>query len=71
MIYDVTGIVLFPGNFGKDCLGNGEHFDSSGNRIPICCDECEYALCCIETNLDCDKCDEIKCPRKYINRKEL
>ena len=27
MIIDVTGIPLTPGNFGKDCKGNGKHYD--------------------------------------------
>ena len=63
MITDVSGVVLFPGNNGKDCLGNGEHYDKNGKLIPICCDECNYFLCCIgETN--CEKCKDKDCPRK-------
>ncbi len=46
MIIDVTGIVLTPGNGGKDCLGDGEHTDEKGNRIECCCDECDYLQDC-------------------------
>ncbi len=63
MIIDVTGIELTPGNKGKDCLGNGESYDEKGNLIPICCDECEYLLCCTEKT-DCNKCKDEYCPRK-------
>ena len=48
MIIDVTGIVLTPGNGGKDCLGDGEHTDEKGNRIECCCDECDYLQYCLE-----------------------
>ena len=48
MIIDVTGIELTPGNGGKDCKGNGIHFDENGNRYECCCDECDYMLCCID-----------------------
>ncbi len=44
MIIDITGVVLTPGNFGKDCFGNGEHIDEKGNLIECCCDECDYML---------------------------
>ena len=37
MIIDVTGTELTPGNFGRDCLGNGEH-----EGVECCCDECDY-----------------------------
>lgn len=33
MIKDISGIFLTPGNYGKDCLGNGEHFDNFGKLI--------------------------------------
>ncbi len=46
MIKDVTGIILTPGNMGKDCMGNGEHFDKSGQLLECCCDECDYLMCC-------------------------
>ena len=47
MIIDITGIELTPGNNGKDCLGNGHHFDENGKPIECCCDECDYLLCCL------------------------
>ncbi|MBE6805606.1 MAG: hypothetical protein E7526_03650 [Ruminococcaceae bacterium] len=65
MIIDITKIELTPGNCGRDCLGNGEHFDKSGNLIECCCDECSYMLCCLDDydmNL-CNTCDDSKCPR--------
>ena len=47
MIIDITGIELIPGNSGKDCPGNGEHYDENGELIECCCDECDFYLCCI------------------------
>ena len=44
-IIDVTGVELTPGNM-EECLGNGRHFDSDGNPIECCCDECDYFLLC-------------------------
>ena len=64
MILDITGIELLPGNGGKDCLGNGDHVDINGNPIEICCDECEYLLCCISEIADCENCSVNECPRK-------
>ena len=62
MIIDVTGIVLTPGNGGKDCLGNGEH-----PGIECCCDECDYMLCCLAMgNVDCFHCKDLGCPRKML-----
>ena len=46
MIIDVTGVELTPGNFGKNCLGNGKHFDKNGEPIECCCEECDYYLEC-------------------------
>ena len=65
MITDITGIVLTPGNFGKDCFGNGKHTDENGNLIECCCDECDYMLCCFPQGdyVDCVKCTTVKCPR--------
>lgn len=65
MIIDIMGVVLTPGNFGKDCFGNGEHTDGNGNLIECCCDECDYMLCCFpqEEHPDCFKCTAKKCPR--------
>ena len=57
---DVTGIILFPGNFGRDCEGNGE------NGKECCCDECDYLICCTEKTT-CEKCRDFKCPRKKMN----
>ncbi len=62
MIIDITGIELTPGNNGKYCKGNGEHFDEQGNLIECCCDECDYLLrCTSETN--CSECTDSNCPR--------
>ena len=46
-IIDVTGIKLTPGNEGKDCDGNGEHYDENGNLIECLCDECDYLRLCL------------------------
>lgn len=46
MVIDITGTVLFPGNNGENCLGNGEHTDKDANLIECCCDECDYYLEC-------------------------
>lgn len=64
MIIDETGIILTPGNMGKDCLGNGEHFDDNGNLIECACDECNYFMCCINKTEEekCLNCDDINCP---------
>ena len=63
MIIDVTGIVLNPGNGGKDCLGNGNHYDNNGELIECCCDECDYLMCCTYES-DCENCKNEKCSRK-------
>lgn len=65
MIIDITGIELTPGNNGDDCLGNGQHYDISGEPIEIYCDECNYFLCCISENWQemCKECIDAKCPR--------
>ena len=78
MIIDITGIELTPGNGGKNCKGNGRHFDENGNRYECCCDECDYMLCCINENWeienldgiyelagnpDCKSCTDNECPR--------
>ena len=61
MIVDVTGVVLTPGNWGNDCLGNGEH-----PGIECCCDECDYMICCLTERMinACASCDDPDCPRK-------
>lgn len=65
MIVDVSGIILTPGDSGKNCMGNGEHFNEDGNLIECCCDECDYLLCCAYKS-DCEKCSDNRCP-KVIN----
>ncbi len=70
MIVDITGIILIPGNGGKDCPGNGLHYDENGNRTEWCCDECNYAICCYEPSLleePCERCDDPRCPRSPQN----
>ena len=79
MIIDVTGIELTPGNGGKDCKGNGTHFDEDGNIYECCCDECDYMLCCVDeecfllSDIDlyesdnkpnCKSCKDSECPCK-------
>lgn len=60
MIIDVSGTVLFPGNLGEDCPGNGERADTE-----CCCEECDYMLCCIDADwyVRCSGCKNIDCPR--------
>ena len=36
-----TGILLMPGDHGKNCLGSGEHPD-----YECCRDECDYYMIC-------------------------
>ena len=62
MSVDVSGIIITPGDGGKNCMGNGEQ---DGNLIECCCDECNYLLCCVYKS-DCEECSDIKCP-KAIN----
>lgn len=64
MIIDVTGTILIPGNGGVDCPGNGEHYDENGELIEICCDECDYYMCCFsEHNMEeCKNCNQVECP---------
>ena len=81
MIIYITGIELTPGKGGKDCKGNGRHFDENGNPYECCCDECDYMLCCIDENWDvsdyvdldkirskqdCESCTDNDCPRKGV-----
>ncbi len=65
MIKDVTGIKLTPGNLGKDCLGDGRHFDKKGNLIECCCDGCNFYMCCVEEHNenDCKTCGYFYCSR--------
>lgn len=62
MIFDVTGVILTPGNFGRDCFGNGKYTNENGEVIECCCDECDYFLCCY-LSVDCTKCTNDSCPR--------
>lgn len=64
MIIDITGIELTPGNFGKNCLGNGEHYDEHGNILECCCDECSYMMCCLKDHdpNECMTCTDNNCP---------
>ena len=59
MIIDITGTILTPGNYGNDCLGNGEH-----EGIECCCDECAYMLCCLQEHYPsrCPTCNDVDCP---------
>ncbi len=61
---DITGIILTPGNCGKDCNGNGRHTTIFGKEIECCCDECSYMMnCLISPSPDkCSKCTEENCP---------
>lgn len=60
MIVDITGVVLIPGNLGKDCPGNGTHKETE-----CCCDECDYMLCCLPEHdlAECLNCSDKDCPR--------
>lgn len=68
MIIDVTGIRIIPGNGGRDCPGNGEHFGENGEVLVCCCDECDYLLCCINIKYyeECKYCSDINCDRKNL-----
>ena len=59
MIIDITGAILIPGNFGKDCPGNGEN-----DEYECCCNECDYMLCCLEEHkpTECLSCTDPYCP---------
>ena len=63
MIIDVSGIVLFPGNGGKDCPGNEKN---KGKEC--CCDECDYMVCCVGIWYlsKCKACGDRNCPRKEL-----
>ena len=62
MLMDTTGTTLIPGNFGKDCPGNGEQ------GFPCCCEECDYYICCLnESDPDCcGLCSDEQCRRKQL-----
>lgn len=45
---DISGVWLKkPGNPNK-CRGNGNHKNIIGRPLQCCCDECDYALECIQ-----------------------
>ena len=60
MLMDITGTILFPGNAGKDCPGNGE-----AAEVECCCDECDYLICCtVDPGMErCKECGNADCPR--------
>lgn len=59
MIVDITGTILTPGNNGDFCKGNGTFPDAE-----CCCDECDYAMCCLPTHdsKECLTCNDRDCP---------
>lgn len=61
---DKNNYKLTPGNKGKNCICNGKHYDNDGKLITICCDECDYLMCCIEEINDCYSCMVASCPNK-------
>lgn len=62
MIWDITGVMLLPGNGGRDCPGNGNH-----SGIECCCDECDYMMCCLEKSDSqmCFSCKDRDCPHSH------
>lgn len=69
MIIDVTGIELNPGNYGRNCKGNGSTTDEFGNLLECCCDECDYMMCCIDKENDCQNCTDEYCPNVKYKKK--
>ncbi len=65
MFIDVTGVKLIPGNNGDNCPGNGETFDENGELIGMCCDECNFLMCCLpgHDKKKCIVCKRNECPR--------
>lgn len=65
MLSNKSEYLPFPGNNGKDCIFNGNHFDKNGNPIECRCDECSYMMCCLESfsTRECERCAEQNCPR--------
>ena len=57
---------LFPGNFGIDCMYDGNKKNSEGQLIPCCCDQCDYYLRCEDPfwQAQCRECSDFDCPRK-------
>ena len=52
---------LKPGNLGRDCMQNGEHFNADGKQIECGCEKCDYYLCCINADCVCISCSEHAC----------
>ena len=50
LIIDGTGTILTPGDEGRNCRGNGTHYNWRNKVIECCCDECDYMMCCIKEN---------------------
>ena len=65
LIAGVTGIILMPGNQGKDCPGN-----SANPAVSCCCDECDSMLYCFDTEYpsQCSTCKDCYRPRAGINQ---
>ena len=65
MIVDESGLMLVPGNRGKDCPGNGGTMDACGRLMECCCDECDDLMCCMAMPGEegCGSCDDARCPR--------
>ena len=40
-----------PENGGVNCPGNGKHLDENGDIIECMCDECDYLMICIESDV--------------------
>ena len=70
MIIDDSGVILIPGNGGRDCPGNGTFCDENGQPIESCCDECDYGLCCYAPwyGNPCEECDDLHCPHSPQRR---
>ena len=56
--YSEPEIELTPGNGGRDCLGNGNHFDENGEPIEIRCENREYYILC-QMDADWDEEDTV------------
>ena len=66
-------IPLMPGNYGKNCPGNGKHYDGNGKLIECECDECNNFLLCIDDNFKGktfteEEAEKIEITREYYNK---
>lgn len=59
MIIDANGIILIPGDCGKNCPGSWEFAG-----LDCCCNECDYMMCCMKTHNseECITCNDKDCP---------